>query len=153
MVFHCLKQTNTLKITPMPQLFCFLKCFETNLREVPQWVEDPENRLHTGQMGKYAAAQIVHGPLTRKADAACKCLAHHSEDIKYFKENKRGKLKFKKKNQQLYFKCHLNNQKKSTHFLSHSKQIHLLVLWRWCCYFQAAMSRHTLVTSVLLPSL
>lgn len=62
-----------------------VKCFKTNLREVPQWVEGPENRLHTGQMGKYEAAQTVHGPLMRKADAACKCLTRHSKDIKYFK--------------------------------------------------------------------
>lgn len=113
-----------------------VKCFETNLREVPQWVEDPENRLHTGQMGKYAAAQIVHGPLTRKADAACKCLAHHSEDIKYFKENKRGKFKFKKKNQQLYFKCHLNNQKNQLIFFPIRNRFTY-----WCCEHDAVISR------------
>lgn len=126
-----------------------VKCFEANLREVPRWVECPENRLRTGQTGKYEAAQTVHGPLMRKADAACKRLSCHSKDMKYFKVRKsKRKIQVKKKNQQLHFKYPFKWSKKKK-----KKQIHLLVLWTWCCYFQAAMSRHSLVTSVLLPSL
>ena len=55
---------------------------ESDLREVPQSAGAPENRLHTGPMGRCEEARTAPDLLWRTADVACKYLAVHSEGEK-----------------------------------------------------------------------